>query len=100
MTRHFNCFISNTYKKTGGRGPTFSTKVWQIVTSPSPLTGPHTNARNPNPLYGLLHNSRYTRGGVPGADASSRYDLTCSVASFFSFAGNPRGPISGRRCAE
>jgi hypothetical protein len=59
---HFISFISNTYKKPGGRVPPRNSKVWQLVTNHSPLLRTRRNARNPNPIMRLLHNLRTPPG--------------------------------------
>jgi hypothetical protein len=62
IPHHFNSRISNTYKKPQGEGSSSTAKVCQLVTTRSPLRGPHTNSRNPNPLHALLHDSLDTPG--------------------------------------
>jgi hypothetical protein len=59
---NFNSRIGNTYKKPQGEAPACNPKVCQLVTDPSPLLRTHTNSRNPNPLYALLHGSLDTPG--------------------------------------
>jgi hypothetical protein len=59
---HFKSRISNTYKKPGEGAPRPSSKVLQLVTTRSPVLRTHSNARNPNPLYRLLHDSLDARG--------------------------------------
>jgi hypothetical protein len=59
---HFNSSISNTYKKSREGIPQSNPKVLQLVTIPPPLLRTCRNARNPNPLYALLHNFWTPRG--------------------------------------
>ncbi len=59
---HFKSRISNVYKKPQGKGHISTPKVLQLVTTQSPLLRTRRNARNPNPLYALLHNFRTPRG--------------------------------------
>jgi hypothetical protein len=69
---HFISFISNTYKKPGKGTPSSSPKVWQLVTTRRSPHGPHRKARNPNPLYALLHYSLHTPG--VGSSWSTKWD--------------------------
>jgi hypothetical protein len=59
---HFKSFIRNAYKKPG-EGPRPQPPKFSNSSLPTPSScGPHTNARNPNPLYALLHDSLDTPG--------------------------------------
>ena len=59
---HFNSPRISVYKKPGERVPHLSPKDLQLVTTATTSYRPHTNSRNPNPLYALLHGSLDTRG--------------------------------------
>jgi hypothetical protein len=65
----FNSRRCNIYKKPGKGIPSLYPKVLQLVTSGSPLLRAHSNARNPNRLYRLLHGSLDTPGGALPIDA-------------------------------
>jgi hypothetical protein len=64
---HFNSRRCNAYKKPGEGAPPSAPKVLQLVTTRSTLLRTHSNARNPNRVYGLLHGSHHTPGwgGTP-----------------------------------
>jgi hypothetical protein len=59
---HFNSTRISVYRKPGEGTPPLYPKVLQLVTNASSPRRPHTNSRNPNPLYGLLHGPLDTRG--------------------------------------
>src|ERR1700720_1786251 len=52
---HFNSPRINTYKNPGGGSLSSSPRVLQLVTPHAPSLRTHTNPRNPNPFYALLH---------------------------------------------
>jgi hypothetical protein len=99
---HFISFISNTYKKPGGGfllpTPKFCNSLLPephpaslslyyryLITSlrHRPLRA-HSNTRNPSRLYGLLHDSLDTRGGVRTSRRLSNFDFR--ISSFVSAA--------------
>jgi hypothetical protein len=50
---HFNSCIRNVYKKPQGEAPRVHPKFGNSPLATPGSCGPHTNARNPNPLYAL-----------------------------------------------
>jgi hypothetical protein len=59
---HFNSPRISVYKKPGEGVPPLYPKYLQLVTTAASSYRAHTNSRNPNPLYALLHGSLDTRG--------------------------------------
>src|SRR5208282_6590885 len=66
ISLHFKSFISNAYKKPGGRCPASSPRVWQLVTPSTSRICSRTMACNSNPVYGF-RTLLVTHGGGPPA---------------------------------
>jgi hypothetical protein len=62
IPRHFISFKSNTYKKQGGGTPSFSLKVWQLVTGTLP-SATHSQQR---PQRFSIHRLASRFSGYPG----------------------------------
>src|SRR5271157_4505622 len=79
---HSISFSSNVYKKTGEGPARPSSIVLQLVTTNLPVLRTHTNTRNPNPLYALIHNSRDARGVGGDAPLNGTANPACRSSAF------------------
>src|SRR5271165_6967285 len=79
---HSISFSSNVYKKTGEGPARPSSIVLQLVTTNLPVLRTHTNTRNPNPLYALIHNSRDARGVGGDAPLNGTANPACRSSTF------------------
>jgi hypothetical protein len=88
---HFNSSRINTYKKPG-RGSLLSTRKFcnSSLLTCHPICS-HCNARNSNPLYGLLHDSLDARGGGYMLQAKG---ISVSLRSTYSASRPALGSIS------